>query len=69
MRQRARVNLEPGFAPMSDETAHEVSESQGLLAAEITDHGIRLLDTFASETQVVSGGGVATEPVDKMGEA
>src|SRR5688500_1939821 len=35
MRRRASVNLEPGFAPMSDETAPEVSESQALLAAEI----------------------------------
>jgi circadian clock protein KaiC len=31
----------------------------------ITDDGIRLLDTFASEERVVSGGGVATERVDK----
>ena len=33
---------------------------------QITDHGIRLLDTFAREAGVVSGGGVAMDPVDKM---
>ena len=28
----------------------------------ITDHGIRLLDTFAAESRVVSGGGLSQEP-------
>jgi circadian clock protein KaiC len=36
---------------------------------QITDHGLRLLDTFASEANVVSGGGVVIEPGDRMGEA
>jgi circadian clock protein KaiC len=35
---------------------------------QITDQGIRLLDTFASERQVVSGGGMATDPAGKTGE-
>lgn len=35
---------------------------------QITDDGIRLLDTFASEAQVASGGGVVTEPVEKARE-
>jgi circadian clock protein KaiC len=33
---------------------------------QITDDGIRLLDTFASEAHVVSGGGVTTDPVSKV---
>ena len=41
----------------------------GMRELQITDDGIQLLDTFASEAHVVSGGGVATEPVDKTGGA
>jgi circadian clock protein KaiC len=35
----------------------------------ITDEGIRLLDTFGSEALVVSGGGIASEPIENPGEA
>jgi circadian clock protein KaiC len=35
---------------------------------EITDAGIRLLDTFAAEGQVVTGGGVPADPGDGGGE-
>ena len=36
---------------------------------QITDSGIRLLDTFAGESRVASGGGVRRDPrVDDSGE-
>ena len=35
---------------------------------QITDAGIRLLDTFAAEAQVVTGGGVSSDPRDSGGE-
>jgi circadian clock protein KaiC len=36
---------------------------------QITDQGIQLLDTFAAESHVVSGGGVAPESLEKRVEA
>lgn len=35
---------------------------------QITDQGIRLLDTFAADERVLSGGGVSTPPRDKRSE-
>jgi hypothetical protein len=35
----------------------------------ITDDGIRLLDTFAGESGVASGGGVSSDPRAKESEA